>query len=491
MSGVKADTTRSNRSATFPSTSTSDGSGNGEVDSLIRSFPDPPETALPPPEGWPLPIADPAFIGLAGEFVQMVEPESEADAAGLLVQFLVAFGNMVGRKAYFTVGAVRHHLNLFVLLVGATAKSRKGTSWGEVDRTFAKLDEQVRVLGNAPAPGDPWDKRTPSGLSSGEGLIRCVTDGTSAVKPPIPSVTDKRRLIVESEFGGTLKVLTRDGNNLSSVLRAAWDGKRVLQMLTKVVPEQATDAHVSIIGHITLDELLQGLLKGVNNTEAYNGFANRFLWCCVRRDKLLAEGGNVPDEAITGFVSRMQSAVDAAWSGRELTRDPEVREYWKAIYRELSRDRPGILGAVTARGEAQAMRLAAIYAVLDQSAVIKRQHLDAALAVWRYCERSAEYIFSQVTAERRETIWRALSLSEEGLTKTEVFKLFHKNVKKDEIDEYLRELAACGRAYCVESLSGPKGGRPEERWKATNERRNESTSAGNSADAEADRRLAA
>ena len=44
------------------------------------------------------------------------------------------------------------------------------------------------------------------------------------------------------------------------------------------------------IGHITVEELRRNLTE----TETSNGFANRFLWCCVRRSKLLPEGGLYP-----------------------------------------------------------------------------------------------------------------------------------------------------------------------------------------------------
>ena len=46
----------------------------------------------------------------------------------------------------------------------------------------------------------------------------------------------------------------------------------MLQVLTKHDPARAADAHVSIVGHITADELL----RHVSATEAANGFLNRF-----------------------------------------------------------------------------------------------------------------------------------------------------------------------------------------------------------------------
>jgi hypothetical protein len=74
-----------------------------------------------------------------------------------------------------------------------------------------------------------------------------------------PGVTDKRLLLVEEEFGRLLTVAARTGNTLSSTLRKAWDGNQWLHVEGKTSPEKVTGAHVSMIGHVTLPELLQCL----------------------------------------------------------------------------------------------------------------------------------------------------------------------------------------------------------------------------------------
>ncbi len=101
---------------------------------------------------------------------------------------------------------------------------------------------------------------------------------------------DNRLLIVEGEFSSTLKVLNREGNTLSPVVRNAWDSGD-LNTLVKNNPAKATGAHISIIGHITKQELL----KHLDETEAANGFGNRFLWVYVDRSKILPEGGRLQD----------------------------------------------------------------------------------------------------------------------------------------------------------------------------------------------------
>jgi len=245
-----------------------------------------PEIADP----WPPAPDEAALHGLAGNFVRTIEPHSEADLAALLGQFLVVFGNAVGSRPHFMAESDRHGVNLNAVFVGKTAKGRKGTSWGHVRRVVAAADPD-------------WSDRIMNGLSSGEGLIWQVRDPIMR-RDPIrekgrvtgyeevvadEGVKDKRLLVFEGEFASVLRVCAREGNTLSAVIRNAWDNG-TLRILTKNTPAKATDAHISIIGHITQDELLRYL----ENTEAANGFGNRFLWFSVRRSKALPLGGKLP-----------------------------------------------------------------------------------------------------------------------------------------------------------------------------------------------------
>ena len=75
------------------------------------------------------------------------------------------------------------------------------------------------------------------------------------------------------------------------------------------------------------------------------------------------------------------------------------RALWHKEYARLSEGYPGMFGAMTARSEAQVMRLACIYALLGCSDVIRVEHLQAALAVWTYCEDSVRFVFGDVLGD--------------------------------------------------------------------------------------------
>ena len=105
----------------------------------------------------------------------------------------------------------------------------------------------------------------------------------------------------------------------------------------------------------------------------------------------------------------------------QTTREPSARDLWHQVYPDLSEGKPGLLGAMIARAEAQVTRLALIYALLDKSPIIKLVHLQAALALWRYCEASARYIFGDALGDPiADTIVQALRGTAGGMTRTEI-----------------------------------------------------------------------
>ena len=225
---------------------------------------------LPPPAGWPAPPAPAVYHELIGEIVKTISPHTEADPVAILTQLLVSFGAAVGRRAWFTVEATRHHPQEFMLLVGDSSRARKGSSWDHVRRLITTIDPSI-------------DQRILTGLSSGEGLIWAVRDPTAQD----PGHSDQRLLVIEPEFVSTLKAASREISTLSPTLRSAWDG-RPLAILTRTAPARATSAHIAVIGHITQHELR----RHTSHAELANGYLNRILLIGCRRQRLLPEGGD-------------------------------------------------------------------------------------------------------------------------------------------------------------------------------------------------------
>jgi hypothetical protein len=64
-----------------------------------------------PAASWPAPIGEEAYYGIAGRFIRLVEPHTEADSSFMLVQFLAYAGNIFGRRAFVWAGGDKRELS--------------------------------------------------------------------------------------------------------------------------------------------------------------------------------------------------------------------------------------------------------------------------------------------------------------------------------------------------------------------------------------------
>lgn len=395
----------------------------------------------------PWPVIDPAaFHGAIGNFVKAVEPYSEADPVGLLLHTLQGFGCLIGRGPHVMVEHLAHHARLNVLLVGKTANARKGTAWSTPKLMLKKIDGE-------------WVKnRVRSGLSSGEGLIYNVRDAEG----DDPGEPDKRLLIIEQEFAGALKAMQREGNTLSARIRDAWD-HGTLTPMTKRDRLTVTDAHICIMGHITVTELLRLLTE----TEQVNGFANRFLIPLVKRSKFLPSGQGAPLSLLNDLLSPLSRITARAKERGELKRDAEAEVLWAKVYPKLEQEIPGIAGSILARGAAQVLRLSLLYCLsdLDEADMahpaIRVPHLLAALAVWDYCKASVLHIFGDAIGD--PVADRLLRLLKTGpQTGNDLYEAMGKHGGARDRKEHGLELLA--RLDLAHAITIPTGGRPMEEW---------------------------
>jgi hypothetical protein len=334
----------------------------------------PAQPEIVPALDWPAPPADAAYHGLLGDIVGAIAPVTEADPVAILGTLLTSVGACMGHWRSIYQGSTQA-TNLFVVLVGDSAAGRKGTA--------ASIGRDVM---NAAYP--EWERLIVAGLGSGEGLI-------AHLKSNPEGRNEHRALVMESEFGRLLTVMAREGSTLSPVIRDAWDGAAIGRFIAR---EQSlvTWHHVSIAAHVTAVELRSKM----TSTDAANGFGNRFLWLAVRRTKLVPFPES-PRNLIRPYADALGLAIDAAQQPGDLHWSADAADHWEGLYAaSTSRRRMGLLGALVARAEAQIVRLALLYALVDRSSEVGLEHLLAAEALWDYCERSAAYIFGESTGNR-------------------------------------------------------------------------------------------
>lgn len=390
---------------------------------------------------WPI-LNEKVLYGIAGEFVKLATENSEADPAAVLVTLLTRFGVECGPESYFMVGDGRHYPRIFSAIVGASSKARKGTSCKPVERLF-DLNGIFEAKNSAGMVTYTTARHTPGPLSSGEGIVHAVRDASvewdKKKKVHVesdPGIIDKRLYVQDEEFASALSCSKREGNTLSAILRNAWDNGTI-DPLTKTTKIKATNAHIGICTHITRDELI----KKLDETQAVNGFANRFLWVCARRQKLVPFPKPMPHDRLNFIQKQLMKVIIKAREAKRLRFSEETKDLWEAHYPELTKEHQGFIGSIIHRAEPQVTRLSMLYALLDGSEEIKPVHLEAALALWGYCMASVKFIFADKCADPSAN--RIIeSLADGPKTKSELYDYFGKRIKGRQLNNALHELIA-------------------------------------------------
>lgn len=366
-------------------------------------------------------LAPAARYGLAGEILELIEPQSEADPAAVLVTILAAFGALVGPGPHALADGAEHPARIWPLIVGDTSKSRKGTSFAQPRRILAAADHAFTT------------DRILAGFGSGEALVDSVAGDQ-----------DRRLLLVESEYGRILSVSKREGSTLATLLRQAWDGGR-LQVRSRAGTAVADGAHVVVVAHITRAELLAKLAE----SDALGGSLNRFIIIPAHRSKLLPSGGSLDQADIADFGRKVALVATQARKIGILHRTPDAEDYWSQVYEELADDDPGgLLGAAIARDSAQLLRMSVTFALLDGSNRIEIPHIVAAQAIWTYSRIGAASIFGERTGDpiADQILDELQKHGSAGLNGTQVRDLLARHAKADRINQAVDVLISRGLA---------------------------------------------
>jgi hypothetical protein len=130
---------------------------------------------------------------------------------------------------------------------------------------------------------------------------------------------------------------------------------------------------------------------------------------------------------------------------------------------------PQQLGEVLARAPAYVLRLALLYAVIDQADEIEPEHLAAGLAITKYSIDSARAIFGDHAGNDEPKLADALrDAGDDGLTRAQISKIFSGNKKADELDLLVGDLAE--RGYITSRRQAEGKGRPTTIFVWTNKR---------------------
>jgi hypothetical protein len=383
-------------------------------------------------------LREEAYYGPLGVITKKPEPFVECSSAPILMQLIAGIGNMFGKVHYAHVGTSGiQHTNIYVAIVGDSSSGKKG-ALESAKWILSQIDKH-------------WVTNCfrPNSIASGQGMLWHLRETNNKDK----GVTDKRTVFVEEEFGKVFKLATIKGNTITETIKTLYDSPDVHHHSTRKDAFTITHAHVSLIVHIT-DFELKLITPGV---DLINGYINRFHWALNELVQYLPNPP-IPDPQIfekevdqlkkaTGMLTKnkaFQLIENLQPESFLMQRTSEADKLWEGMYEELRKPGTGhpVIQALLGRGAANTLRTSMIYALCDGSSTIKTVHVKAAKAVWEYSVQGVKYMWESSTLRRKEvTALEAIAASgEKGISTTELYHVFAKNITKEELDTVLAGL---------------------------------------------------
>ncbi len=229
----------------------------------------------------------------------------------------------------------------------------------------------------------------------------------------------------------------REGSSLPGVLRQAWDGDSLSSMVRDSL--KATDPHIAILGHITLEEFRAKM----QDSEMAGGTYNRFLPVFCHRNLILPGSRGASAELITNLAASWRTVLADAARVDEVEFSALAWElYCEGVYPALSGDAAGgVITQFTARAAPYVQRVAMVYALCDHTATISETHLRAAWQLLNYARASAIHLLGGTTGDPKvNKLAEAVRAADpDGLTADRIRRLF-KNATRPERDRLVAQL---------------------------------------------------
>lgn len=400
---------------------------------------------------------DPVVIhGTIGEWLNQIEPHTEASLASLGLGALCGLGSYMGRHIKLHQGNITVTPNLFGVQIGPTGDARKGTADTLIHHLLTQIDPT-------------YINNIASGFGSGEQLIYRVSDPQYNKKDEqISGTQDQRLLIQESEFSKHLRAADRQGNTISETLRLAYDCDRPLATSSRTRGDYKSTNHcISIFAGITPEELVE-TFPALATT---SGTGNRYLWAWSNPNKLLPTGGEHVD--IGPIANQIRANISKIRKTGRVEFTDQANEWWTTLpgglYEQLRK--PGVppqIKPLVTRAYVQTMRVGLIYAVTDGRNTVSVEDLNAALGWVNHSNETVQTILNGLV--RDETAHRILtalrSAPGKETTRTEIYELFRRNITAQTLDAALEELETYGLVHTWDETSGNRG-RPQKMAVAT------------------------
>jgi len=412
---------------------------------------------------------DKMFYGVFGLFAQEGAKGSEVPPVALAMACMSWLSAQMGRDVYLPIGDVCHPIVINTLHVGRPMLAAKSESVA----LLLRVESAIR---------DGFDRGSDSllgqcrrgGISSLQEIALLVHDGYRVGKEDIPPIDDKRLWLYELPFAPLLRRMKRGGDAVSEALSDFFDDGSI-RLVTKTWSLSATSPHIAVHATITPDELRSGLDGNV----IHGGLGSRFLVSFAERTHNVPLPAPTDMTTVNAVAKAMQRILEYARGdypqkqySRAMAMSPEARDLYETAYLELRDRDPGgeIVTALLERRATITMRLAALFALSDSTAMIRWEHMEAALAWAAYHRDSVRYVLAQEAdqhqragdlADRQTKVLAALRESGGWLSRTDIVRqVFRNHIRADDLTAVLESLLAAGS---IEERTEPNANNPGEK----------------------------
>lgn len=315
-----------------------------------------------------------ARYGWIGEYIELVEPTTEAPDSFHFACGMTMLGACIGRRVALFHSSERLHPNLYTLLIGPSGRARKDTA---IKRSLALPQLQPPSTMALTTLGIPF--RVIRDISSAEGLIRVLSK-----QPNI--------YFYATEFSKLMHNATREStSSIAPTLMEAFDTPTVLSNTVKSEQEsnEARNPFLSVMAAVQ-PEILSDL---IGNQQQYSGFLNRWLLIVGDGKGPRPTPPNLDESAGWKLMKRAMDSIQSYPEGSVVHIGAKADERWREWY---VASYPS--GSASSQEDAMGIRLgtlikkaALIHAVMDKSSIVETYHLDAAISLvewsWGHTKR--------------------------------------------------------------------------------------------------------
>lgn len=304
---------------------------------------------------FPEPPAD-VYHGWFRGYVDLVKDTTEAPDQFHLASMLTIAGAYMGRRVYTKLASGKVYPNLYTVLVGNSAESKKDTAMNRAWDT-PEAPEWMRTVTNP-----PYIER--NGVESQQAFIKGMTTNSNAVI----RMSELSELFANARRKGTSTILT--------MLIKTFDNPPQISNDSLSNPAFVANPSVSILAGTQPDVLAADMI----GTDISSGFANRIMFVPGTGKGPNPWPDEVDKKALWEHWQQLHHNIKAYSDGDYIpvNRTPDVVKLWEDFY-TTPRGETAMERTMSQRHQVMVLKVALIYAISDCSTTIEYEHLQRAI----------------------------------------------------------------------------------------------------------------